>query len=345
MNLIGFAYLCPMILLTGGSGLLGSRILLDLLEAGNSVRVLQRTGSRQGNIERYIAGNSPLRNQIEWFTGDITDISVLGAAFRDITQVYHCAGKVSFQPSDREVMHNINIQGTANLVNFSIDMGISKFCHVSSIAALGRTGVPGTINESATWKTSSHNSEYAISKYGAEREVWRGIAEGLNAVIINPGVIIGPGNWKTDSSMIFGQVQKGLKFYTDGVNGFVDVRDVSKAAIQLMQSNVSGERFIVVGESKPFRDVFDRISDRLNKPKPYIHAGPVLTGFAWRMERIKSMISGSKPVITKETARSASGINYYANSKLKSSIKIDFISVDQAIDDAAAYFVKEVQRK
>jgi dihydroflavonol-4-reductase len=345
LNLIGFAYLCTMILLTGASGLLGSRLLLDLLEAGNRVRVLQRNNSRQGNIDRYLPAQSPLRSQIEWVNGDVTDISALIPAFREIKQVYHCAGKVSFQPADREVMHNINIEGTANLVNLSIDMGISKFCHVSSIAALGRTGIPGTINETATWKTSSHNSEYAISKYGAEREVWRGVAEGLNAVIINPGVIIGPGNWKTDSSMIFGQVQKGLKFYTDGVNGFVDVRDVSKAAIQLMQSNVSGERFIVVGESKPFRDVFDRISDRLNQPRPRIHAGPVLTGIAWRIERLKSMITGSKPVITKETARSASGINYYDNSKLKSTLKIDFIPVDQAIDDAASFFIKEVQSK
>ena len=213
-------------------------------------------------------------------------------------------------------------------------------CHVSSIAAIGRNGTSAIINEENSWKTSAHNSEYAISKYGAEREVWRGIAEGLNAVIVNPGVIIGPGDWRTDSSMLFGQVQRGLKFYTEGMNGFVDVRDVTASMIQLMNSERSGERFILVAENKPFREVFDCIADQLNKPRPNRKAGPMLASLAWRVEWIKSKLFGTRPVITKETARSASGINRYDNSRIKAATGIQFIGIERAIADAAVYFRK-----
>ncbi len=329
-----------MILITGSTGLLGSRLLFDLVSKGHQVRAIRREKSRMNCVDHYFSGHPELMANVEWVMGDVTDIFSLEEALVGVTHVYHCAARVSFQPSDRDLMHHVNIQGTANVVNACLDNKIAKLCFVSSIAALGRTDTEELIDETASWKTSKLNSSYAVSKYGAEREVWRGIAEGLDAVIVNPGVIIGPGNWKTDSSMLFRQVAKGLKYYTSGVTGFVDVKDVSKAMIGLMESSVVNERFVLVGENKPFRDVMDRIADKIGKPRPGTYAGPLLSGLAWRVEFLKWKITGSKPVITKETARSAAGKYYYSGEKIRKNLGLNYTPVEESIDQAAEVFLK-----
>ncbi|MDQ3051343.1 MAG: NAD-dependent epimerase/dehydratase family protein [Bacteroidota bacterium] len=328
-----------MILLTGATGLLGSRILFDLVSMGFMVRAMKRDTSRMQCVEHYFAAAPHLLKNIEWVNGDINDIYSLDSVMSGVNQVYHCAARVSFQPSDHDSMHHVNINGTANVVNVCLEKKVSKLCFVSSTAALGRTGEEPVVDESGSWKTSRLNSTYAISKYGAEREVWRGIAEGLNAVIVNPGVIIGPGNWKTDSSMLFRQVEAGLKFYTSGITGFVDVKDVSATMIKLMESAITSERFILVGENKPFRDVMDRIADKIGKSRPGVYAGPLLSGFAWRMEMMKSWLTGIKPVITRETARSANGKNFYSSEKIKSLLKIEFTPIMESIDNTAEIYL------
>ncbi len=330
-----------MILLTGATGLLGSRLLFDLVSKGYKVRALRRENSRMNCVDHYFAGQPELMKNVEWAIGDVTDIFSLEAALENVDTVYHCAGKVSFLPSDRNQMHHVNVQGTANVVNLCLEKGIRKLCYASSVAALGRTGSDNLIDENTSWKTSKYNSFYAVSKYGAEREVWRGIAEGLNAVMVNPGIIIGPGNWESDSSSIFNRVFKGLMFYTEGESGFVDVRDVSKAMINLMESDVSDERFILVSQNLPFRTVFDQIADAFSKKRASIYAGPLLTAFAWRSEAIKSWISGQKPVITRETARSATGKNKYENAKIKKVMDFQFIPVEEAIKVTAEEFLKD----
>ncbi len=334
-----FRYIYTMILITGATGLLGSQLLFDLASKGFPVRAMKRDASRMQCVDHYFSAAPGLLQNIEWVTGDINDTFSLDSVMTGVDQVYHCAARVSFQPSDHERMHHVNINGTANVVNVCLEKNITKLCFVSSTAALGRTGDGELIDENGTWKTSNLNSAYAISKYGAEREVWRGIAEGLNAVIVNPGVIIGPGNWKTDSSMLFRQVEKGLKFYTSGVTGFVAVNDVSAAMIALMESDIVNERFILVAENWPFRDVMDRIADDIGKPRPGVYAGPLLSGFAWRMELMKSMITGSKPVITKETARSANGKNFYSSEKIKRALNFQFTPVMESIDQTAKIYL------
>jgi len=329
-----------MILITGATGLLGSRLLFDLVSKGHHVRALRRTTSRMNCVDHYFGQRPELLDLVEWVPGDISDIFSLDAAMSGVTQVYHCAAKVSFHPADRDHMHHININGTANVVNMCLMKGVRKLCFVSSVAALGRTGMDEVIDETAIWKTSVMNSSYGVSKYGAEREVWRGIAEGLDAVIVNPGVIIGPGNWKTDSSMLFRQVAKGLRFYTSGVTGFVDVVDVSEVMISLMDSSIFNERFVLVSENKPFRDVMNRIADRIGKKRPGIYAGPLLSGFAWRMEFLKWKFTGSKPVITKETARSATNKHYYSSKKIQKITGRNLIPIDQSIDKVAEIFLK-----
>ncbi len=331
-----------MILVTGATGLLGSRVLYDLFQKGYHIRAMKRPTGRMNCLEHYFPSGFQ-HKRIEWVNGDLTDLFSLEEALRDVDDVYHCAGKVSFQPGHNRMLYHANVEGTANLVNICLEKNISKFCHVSSVAALGREKNENHLDESATWKVSDANSNYAISKYGAEREVWRGIAEGLNAVIVNPGVIIGPGNWRTDSSMLFWQVFKGLQFYTSGITGFVDVKDVSQAMIQLSENNISGERFIVVSENLPFRAIFDRIADNLNRPRPHIYAGKILSGLAWKMEWLRWKLTGSKPVITRETARSAQGKNFYSSDKLKGVIPFEFTPVLESIDNTSRVFLKHYQ--
>jgi nucleoside-diphosphate-sugar epimerase len=327
-----------MILVTGATGLVGSRLLFDLIASGQSVRAMKRSGSRMTRVNACFAGREDLARKIEWVEGDITDVFSLEAALIGINRVYHCAAIVSFQPSDHKRMLHVNITGTANVVNLCLASGIEKLCYVSSVAALGRISGSDIIDENSVWKSSQMNSGYAVSKYGAEREVWRGIAEGLSAVIVNPGVIIGPGNWKTDSSMLFTRVARGLRFYTRGSTGFVDLEDVTRAMIQLMDSEVSGQRFILVSENVPFRDVMNRIADTIGVSRPDIYAGPLLSGFAWRMELLRGWVTGKKPVITKETARSATNRFCYSSDKIRKEFGFKFRPVMEAIDRTAEKF-------
>lgn len=330
-----------MILVTGATGLLGSRLLFDLASSGLRVRALKRSSSRMNCVDHYFKQNQALLASIEWVDADLNDLPMLEQALEGVTDIFHCAGKVSFQPRDQHKVHQINTDGTANLINLALEKGIRKFCHVSSIAAIGKNDDTPIHSEDTPWSTMTFSTQYALSKYGAEREVWRGIAEGLNAVIVNPGLIIGPGNWKTDSSMLFRQVWKGLRFYTDGVNGMVDVRDVSSVMIRLMESDIHSERYIVVAENVPLRELMDRIADCFGKKRPDIHAGPILTQMAWRMEYLKSKITGSTPVITNETARTAQSRSYYSNDKIIKALHHEFIPIATAIKQTADVFKQQ----
>ena len=226
-----------MILVTGGTGLLGSHLLFQLVKHGKKVRAIKRKGSNTAMVERIFSYYSDdphgIFSSIEWMDADILDYGAMEDALDGIEEVYHCAAVVSFDSRDHNLMKKVNTGATANLVNLCLHHKVKKFCHVSSIATLGRTDNDGVTDEETYWKTSRKNSFYSVSKYGAEREVWRAMEEGLNAVIVNPSVILGPGFWHGNSGL-FRLVDHGLKYYTEGVNGYVDVRDVANAMILLM---------------------------------------------------------------------------------------------------------------
>ncbi|HEX5001760.1 MAG TPA: SDR family NAD(P)-dependent oxidoreductase [Bacteroidia bacterium] len=335
-----------MILVTGATGLVGSRLVKELVQRGEKIRILARKSSDRSRIYRVLDRNDgQQRSLIEWVEGDVTDVYAVKDALQGVDRVFHCAGLVNFQPGMAGRLMEVNADGTANVVNMALESGVSHLVHVSSIAALGRNADGEHIDESATWKTSKRNSAYAVSKYSAEREVWRGVAEGLNAAIVNPGVIIGPGNWKTDSSMIYGQVWRGLRFYTRGITGFVDVADVVKAMLLLSEKRISAERYVLVSENKSFREVFDGISDALGKKRPVVYAGTFLTGLAWRAERIKGLLTGRKPVITRETAQSAASQYYYSSNKIRKDFGFEFIPIKTSVEETGKIFVKELRRE
>jgi len=330
-----------MILVTGGTGLLGAQLLFDLTKAGKKVRALKRSTSNVHTVNLIFKDHPKLQQQIEWMEGDITDTFSVDESLKDIEEVYHCAAMVSFQPGIFNQIMKVNAEGTANMVNYSLAHGVKKFCHVSSVAALGRTEEKNIVDENIFWKTSTKNSVYAISKYAAEREVWRGIEEGLNAVIVCPTIILGQGDWKSGSSQIFSQINKGLKFYTKGVSGFVDAADVTHCMISLMDKNIFGQRFIVSGENICWKDFLTDVANSIGKKPPSIYATKMLSEFAWRADALKRMLTGYKSLITKETARQGHLQSFYSNEKIKKALNFDFGPIKTAIEKTARLFLEQ----
>lgn len=327
-----------MILVTGGTGLVGSYLLYALALKGLKVKALLRPGKKEyqtGHLLSCLAGeNKKLIDQIEWVEGDILDTYSLQQAMKGVTQVYHCAALVSFDPRMRNEMLAVNIEGSANVVNACLENGVSKLCHVSSIAALGQAEKGDMIDEKARWKTSKLNSGYAVSKYGAEREVWRGIEEGLNAVIVNPSVIIGAGCHPKATNRLFHSMKSFLPFYTSGVNGYVDVRDVVDAMIMLMESDISGERFVLNAENLALKDLFIKAADILGKPHPRFALNPTMLALLARVEELRCRIIGSRPLLTSENVRSALAKSYYSASKFSTSFNFNFIPIKDSLTEA-----------
>ncbi|MFI5149039.1 MAG: NAD-dependent epimerase/dehydratase family protein [Bacteroidia bacterium] len=331
-----------MILVTGGTGLVGSHLLYDLVCKGQQVRALKRKDSNLSVVETLFKHYNPEKNdlfkQIQWVEGDILDTSSLEDAFDGISKVYHCAAMVSFRPEDKKSMLNVNVEGTSNLVNTCLYTGVSRLCHVSSIASLGRNSAKGLITEETHWKTSPDNSWYSISKYGAEREVWRGAEEGLDIVIVNPSVILGPGNWNRSSMTMFRLASSGLKYYTSGQTGYVDVRDVSALMIQLMESGVKGERYILNSENVMLRTFFDWMLESFGKPKASIKVMPWMAELGWRIEKVKAGLMGSEPRITRETAQASNRIHEFSSDKIRKLLNCKFIPVQKSVQDVCRFY-------
>ena len=311
-----------MILVTGGAGLLGSELIRQLLSQGKKVRA--------------IYNKTPLPNfhseSLEQFQCNILDVVGLETAMQGVEQLYHCAAIVSFAPSRKRELFDINIEGTANVVNAALHAGIQKMVHVSSVAALGRIREGEPITETMNWTEETSNSVYGQSKYLGELEVWRGIGEGLNAVIVNPVIILGCADWKSGSSQIFKSVYDEFPWYTEGVSGFVDTGDVAKAMIALMQSDISNERFIISAENSSYRQVFNWIADGFGKKRPHKKVTPLIAKIVWRLEAIKSKFSGKNPLITKETATTALAEVRYNNEKLLKFLpNFQYTSIESAI--------------
>jgi dihydroflavonol-4-reductase len=318
-------FICPMKLVTGGTGFLGAHLIAELLERGGKVRALRRSASdfsEFSSIMKWRLGErfASFQERLEWVEGDVLDYESLTDALENISEVYHCAAVVSFWPKMRQKMYRINVEGTANLVNASLEKGVSRFCFCSSIAALGRSESSRYIDEETIWADSPDNSNYSISKYLAEMEVWRGGIEGLQPVIVNPGVILGEGDWKKGSCRLLKKAFDGMPVYTSGKNGYVDVRDVSWVMAELMERGISGERYVLVGENTEIKSFFDKAAALSGKKGPVFRMGKLLSALAWRFFSLKSFFDGKEPLVSRETARTSRGQYEYSSRKVEQAL-------------------------
>ncbi|AMC12226.1 NAD-dependent epimerase [Lutibacter profundi] len=320
-----------MILVTGGTGLVGSHLLLQLVLKNNMVRAIHRKNSNLNAVKKvfsyYSSNFETLFKKIEWVEADITDVFSLEKAFENVSEVYHAAALISFNSKDNKAMRKVNIEGTSNIVNLCIAKKVKKICYVSSIATIEKSINNKIIDENCEWNVELNNYGYAITKHGAEMEVWRASQEGVDVVIVNPGVILGAGFWHNGSGELFSKIYNGLKFYSEGITGFVSTTDVVKIMIQLMQSDIKNERYILVSENVSFKDVFFKIADSFNKKRPTIKTTKFMTAIGWRLEKIRAILTHKPPLLTKQSSKAIHNKHYYSSEKIKKAIDFQFESV------------------
>lgn len=334
-----------MILVTGGTGLVGSHLLYQLSTQNENIKAIYRTEKSLEAVKRvfsYFTDNvENLFSKISWINADITDIPSLTTAFLEVDIVYHAAALVSFDDNDYRKMRQINIDGTANIVNLCVSNAVKKLCFVSSIAAVGNSINNEIVTEENEWTVESESNGYSITKHGAEMEVWRGSQEGIDVVIVNPGVILGAGFWNVNTGQFFSKVANNFKFYTEGITGFVGVNDVAKAMISLVKSDVKNERFILVSENNSFRDVFTLIANEFGKKPPSIKVSKLLSSIFRRIDGLVTFITRKKRLITKDSVRSLHGKTEYSSEKIKAAIDFNFESTQQVIKEVCAIYKKE----
>ncbi len=322
------------VLITGANGLVGSAVAKRLLQQDCHVMALCREAADLSLL-------ADIMQDITVIEGDIMDILGLRKVFQGVDIVIHTAAVVSFSPKDRRRMYQVNVEGTTNVVNACLETNVKQLLFVSSIAALGRpvitTNQLTEIDESQQWAESALNSHYAKSKYLAECEVWRGYAEGVNVVVLNPSVILGEGDWSRSSTQLFRYVYQENRFYTLGSLNFVDINDLTETVWRVIEKQISGERFIVSAGNITYKDFFEKVATAFNKKPPNVLIKPWMTELLWRFEAIRSKLSGSSPLITKETAKSARTHFHYVNQKVKENLGISFTPIDETINRVVAF--------
>ncbi|WP_347923866.1 NAD-dependent epimerase/dehydratase family protein [Pontimicrobium sp. SW4] len=336
-----------MILVTGGTGLVGSHLLYKLVESGEKVKAIYRNKEKIKAVKRvfsyYSTNYEVFFSKIEWIEATLNDIPSLEIAFKNVTHVYHCAAFISFDTKEYQALRQINIEGTANIVNISISHKVKKICYVSSIATIGKEENNKLITEESHWNPEAEQSVYAITKYGAEIEVWRGTQEGLNAVIVNPGIIIGPGFWKGGGSgSLIKMVYRGVSRFTKGITGYVDVMDVVNSMMQLMESNITNERFILVSENLSYQDFFTKTATHLKVNAPNKEASKFLLSLAWRLDWLRSFLLNKKRRLFKQTTKTITRKAYFSNKKITEALNYRFKTIDESLTETCQFFLKEL---
>jgi len=328
------------ILVTGANGLIGSTLIRHLLAEGHSIRGLKR-------IDSDLRLLNDIREKIEWIEGDVLDVLSLEKAFEGITHVIHTAAVVSFVPRDRDQMYEINVGGTANIVNAALNSKVQKLAFVSSVAALGRpdprtivADKPTIITEDQKWEESPLNSHYGKSKYLAELEVWRGVAEGLNAIVVNPSMVLGEGDWTRSSTQLFKYVYDENTYYTEGLINYVDVQDVAAIVTKLLFSGIKNERYIVSGGHVTYKELFEKMAAGFGKKAPSKKIAPLLAEIVWRVEAFRSWLTGSRPLITKETAKTARTQFIYDGKKVNQTLGFEYRKLDETVRRVCEFLTK-----
>lgn len=331
--------------------MIGAHLLYELTKSGKKVKALKRESSDLQQVKKvfscYTDNPDILFEKIDWINGDILDYSSLENLFIGVTEIFHCAAIVSFRSNEREKMILNNVTGAENVVNAALENKVKKICHVSSIAALGKlqNGLP--VTEETNWEPSKKASGYSESKFFSEAEIWRGIEEGLDAVIVNPSIVLGPGKWDSGSSKLFKAVWDGMPFYTKGVTGFVDVKDVVKAMVLLMEpenfEKAKNQRFLLNAENISYQNLFTQIANALGKPKPKHYTSDWLLGIIWRTATFWGWITRRPSMITCEALANSNRINHFDGSKITRTFNFSYLSLSESIRQTAEFLKRDMR--
>ncbi len=333
-----------MAFVSGGSGLVGTCLIYHLLQDGQTVKVLLRNeqslASLRNALGYYSSDVDALLASLQVVYGDVRDFELLLEEVVADEDIYHCAATVSFDSRDNHLLHEINVLGTENIVNAALMKKARKLCHVSSIGALGSALDGFAVDEDTPW-TTNDNSPYAISKHASEMEVWRGIAEGLNAVIVNPAVILGSGDWNRSSGEFFSRVAAGMRYTTKGSTSYVDVQDVVRAMQALMASDISGKRFVLAEGTYSYESIFKAVAHAVQRTKDFKIATPFLTGLAWRLEKLRCQLTGGKARITRYTHRSAHRLAAYSGERITRELDFAYTPIQETIARVGKQFLEK----
>lgn len=334
-----------MVLLTGATGMVGQHLLASLLKSEQKIRAIYRTQKKIAQTKKRLCGlwKIPEKafDKVEWIKADLADISQLTDAFDGVVEIYHCAGLVSYDVRDYQKLRKTNIEGTANMVNLALKFKVKKFCHLSSVAAFGSEINGKSITEKSPRDNEAPHSNYSISKFGAEMEVWRASQEGLSVVIVNPGIIIGSGNWTSGSGQLFDRVAKGFRYKLPIQTGFVAVADVVSAMQKLMKSQIENEGFILVGENLSFAEVTAQIAEILDKPKPKKKLKRWMVVLGWVFQSLGNALFNTKKEITRQSISDVFGKTSYDHSKICGALNFHFTPIPEALEKTGKAYLQE----
>ena len=338
-----------MIAITGATGLLGVYIIAELVQHGYRVRGLYRNAKSLKKAEHSpgLLGVPEVFGQVQWLQGHLDDLESLDGLMEGATAVIHAAAMVSFNPRDRKALEKVNIQGTAQVVHAAMQAPqVERFIHISSVAALGRTERDEWITEDTVWTDNRENSHYALTKWAAEMEVWRGFEEGLSGAIINPSIILGVGDWDTSSARLLQTVHRGFPFYSNGVNSVVDARDVARMSrVLLERADITGQRFIAAGPPVSYRELFYAMADAQEVKRPWLSPPRWMSNLAWRLEKIRTAITRSEPMLTRETVRSGHGVHRYDAARAREVLGVEFRSAEEILRDLVPMYLRDQRER
>ena len=333
-----------LVFLTGSTGLIGGHLLVHLFNCKYQIRALIRSTSSFEQLRLicnfYGISFQNLHDSVEWVYGDTLDYVGLLESMAGVEEVFHCAALVSFNQKNNEELLRTNVRGTANMVDSALECGVRRFCFISSIGSLGSENDNGLIDENSFRDPNKKNSTYSESKFLSELEVWRGSVEGLNVVILNPGVVLGSGRLDKGSLLLFGVARKGMPFYTEATTGYVDVRDICSIAIELMSKDIFGKRFILVSENIDNKQLFKLIANEFGKKGPSVHAGKVILNIAAFLSMVIGKFTGNVPQLTNETVKTAQNPQRYSSKQIIETLNYKFIPIKKTIGDIAEFIKK-----
>jgi nucleoside-diphosphate-sugar epimerase len=323
-----------MIGVTGANGLLGSFIVRKLIDAGEAFVAFKREASNVSLLD-------DVNDKVQWRNLDLMDPISMDDSLQGISAIIHCAALVSFNPSHADKISHVNVQGTAHIVNACLANNIKRLVFVSSVAALGRMKGQTLIDEKNKWVDNSLNTNYALSKYLAELEVFRGQEEGLNTVIVNPSVILAPADWQKSSAQLFRYVWDERRFYIEGSLNYVDVRDVSSICYSLLKSDIQNQRFIINAGTVSYKEFFTAVASKFGRKAPSIKLSKNFLKIVAYLEVIRGRITHSEPLITQETARLAGTYFKYENKKIKKLLGFEFTTLDNTLVWCCRYYMQK----